>query len=540
MKGGVPRTPKKRRKRKPAPRCRVSRPRKPRAKRASQYAFDPELGVARRKKPTKRPTCKRRKRRPPRRPVAQPTPAPPSPPSPPSPGRLPSPVALYGGAFGRAQAERLLWRAGFGPSPGWPEALAAMGLDAAVEAVISPPGAETFTGAEPKAGATAGPLEPDDLFGHDHLFWLDRMVRSNQPFVQRMALIWHDWFATSNNEVGNQRMMLDQYELFRRAGRGSFEGLVREVTTDPAMLSWLNGTSNRRGAINENYARELMELFTLGADRGAYSETDVRELARSLSGWRRDYVEGIGYTNFRFDPNRWDTGQKTVFGRTGAFTWEDAYRMCVQHPQHASYFVRKLWSYFIAVLPPADEAARLESFYVQSGHQILPVVRAILRHPLLYEGPRMVKPPVVFNAGLLRAVRRPIDTYEWVNLADIAGQHLFYPPDVAGWNDERWLDSSTIRGRWQMVYRVLNDRYVAGSTAQNNYDRTETPELALQRAAGFWATPELTAETRASLLGFSQTCFTEPTGATQKSQVRAYRQNALMQLIGVSPDVQTG
>ena len=85
---------------------------------------------------------------------------------------------------------------------------------------------------------------------------------------------------------------------------------MREVTTDLAMLTWLNGTSNRRGAINENYARELMELFTLGADRGAYTETDVRELARSLSGWRRDYVEGIGYTNFRFDPGRWDNGSR--------------------------------------------------------------------------------------------------------------------------------------------------------------------------------------------------------------------------------------
>ena len=113
------------------------------------------------------------------------------------------------------------------------------------------------------------------------------MVRTNQPFVQRMALIWHDWFATSNNEVENQRLMLDQYELFVRAGRGSFEQLVREVTMDPAMCVFLNSHENRRGAINENYGRELMELFTLGADRGAYTETDVRELARSLSGWTR-------------------------------------------------------------------------------------------------------------------------------------------------------------------------------------------------------------------------------------------------------------
>ena len=142
------------------------------------------------------------------------------------------------------------------------------------------------------------------------------MVRTNQPFVQRMALIWHDWFATSNNEVENQRLMLDQYELFVRAGRGSFEQLVREVTMDPAMCVFLNTTENRRGAINENYGRELMELFTLGADRGAYTETEVRELARSLSGWTRSYTDGIGYHSFRFDPNRWDTGNKTVFGQT--------------------------------------------------------------------------------------------------------------------------------------------------------------------------------------------------------------------------------
>jgi uncharacterized protein (DUF1800 family) len=201
--------------------------------------------------------------------------------------------------------------------------------------------------------------------------------------------------------------------------------------------------------------------------------------------------------------------------------------------------VAKLWSYFIPVPPPADEAARLEGFYVASGRQIAPVVRAILRHPLLFEGPRMIKPPVVFNAGLLRAVRRAIDTTEWVNLADIAGQRLFYPPDVAGWNDERWLDTSTTRGRWQMVYRVLADRYVSGA-AQSSYDRTETAGTALQRAAEFWAGPSLTPETLGSLLGFAETCFVEPSNQTQKSQYRAYRQNALRQLIGVCPDLQTG
>ena len=253
--------------------------------------------------------------------VRRPGPSPASPPATTPTGPLPVPPQnppaaadpmVYSGSFGAAQAERLLWRAGFGPSPGWPEALAAMGVDAAVESLVSPQGPELFTGAEPRTSPTGAALEPEDLFGHDHLYWLDRMVRTNQPFVQRMALIWHDWFATSNNEVENQRLMLDQYELFVRAGRGSFEQLVREVTMDPAMCVFLNTTENRRGAINENYGRELMELFTLGADRGAYTETEVREVARSLSGWTRSYTDGIGYHSFRFDPNRWDTGNKTV------------------------------------------------------------------------------------------------------------------------------------------------------------------------------------------------------------------------------------
>ena len=163
--------------------------------------------------------------------------------------------------------------------------------------------------------------------------------------------------------------------------------------------------------------------------------------------------------------------------------------MCVHHPLHASFFVAKLWSYFIPAPPSGRRGGAPGDASTSSRRpQVLPVVRAILRHPLLYEGPRMIKPPVVFNAGLLRAVRRAIDTTEWVNLSDIAGQRLFYPPDVSGWNDTRWLDTSTIRGRWQMVSRVLNDRYVAGAS-QITYDRTEIPETALQKAIDFWAGP---------------------------------------------------
>ena len=159
------------------------------------------------------------------------------------------------------------------------------------------------------------------------------------------------------------------------------------------MLMWLDGVQNKKGAINENYAREVMELFTLGADRGAYTETDVRELAKALSGWRADIDNERG-SNFRFDPARFDSSVKTLFAgvsgygpKVGNFGWEDAVRLCIEHPLHPSFAVSKLWSYFIPTPPPDGERRILEQHYVQSGYQIRPLVEAILLHPDLYSGP---------------------------------------------------------------------------------------------------------------------------------------------------------
>jgi uncharacterized protein (DUF1800 family) len=535
-------TPQKKRKPKALKKKAAAKKLKPKARRAGYgiETIEAHDAAARRKRRKKVGLKKRRACAPKKKKKAlkkQPTPQPPAKPSPPPPYVTQSPIAVYGGPFGRAQAERLFWRAGFGPSPGWPEAFAAFGLEGAVNTLVYPLGEPGYTGAA-ATDNDGNPLQPEDLWGHDHCFWLDRMVRTNHPLVERMALIWHDWFATSDTGVGSARMMLEQYELFRAYGRGSFEELLRQVTINPAMLTWLNGIDNRKSAINENYAREVMELFTLGADRGAYSEQDVRQLARSLSGWRADWTEGIGLNNFRFDSKRWDSGVKTVFGKSGAFGWEDAYRMCVQHPLHPSFFVTKLWSYFIPTPPSDAERQALEQYYVASGYNVAGVVRAILLHPQLYEGPRMVKPPVVFNAGLLRALARPIDRTDWVWLSEGAGQRLFWPPDVAGWNDERWLDTSTIRGRWDMVRYAVNDDYVPWSS-HGTYGNAETPDQALGRALGTWSNPEVTAEMRSSLQSFASTCMPPTNNGYQQNAYRAMRQNALLQLIATSPDLQT-
>ena len=269
-----------------------------------------------------------------------------------------------------AQARRLLWRAGFGPAPGQAEALAGQPLEAAVQSLTRPAGAATLHGPAP-TDDEGNALAPADVWGQDHCWWLDRMVRSDQQLVEKMTFIWHDWFANSNEKVNDQQRMLDQNELFREHALGSFLDLFMAVTVNPAMLVFLDGIYNEKNDPNENYAREMMELFSLGADRGAYTEKDVREMARALTGWTADWTESAGLQNFRFVGGRHDAGNKTVFGQTGKWTWEDAVRLCVSHPLHASFFVREA-----VELLRAGAAGRSDARLAR-GH--LP--RLGLRHP---------------------------------------------------------------------------------------------------------------------------------------------------------------
>ena len=199
---------------------------------------------------------------------------------------------------------RLLNRAGFGPAPGQAEQLASMGLLDAVYSLTRPSGAAVLSGPAP-VDDDGYPIAPADAWGHDHLWWLDRMVRTDQPLVERMALVFHDWFATSLAGVSKQQQMIDQSNLFRSRGFGSFLDLFKAVTVDPAMLQWLNGSDNHKSAPNENYAREMMELFTpRGRLAAPTPRTDIREQARALTGWRNDWSSELGAYNFRFDPKR--------------------------------------------------------------------------------------------------------------------------------------------------------------------------------------------------------------------------------------------
>lgn len=456
--------------------------------------------------------------------------------TPPPPSNTPPPIFEVPTTV--AHMNRLLWRAGFGGKPGQPQALAGRPLQDVVFELTRPSGPAALSGPEPR-DEEGNPLAPADEWGQDHCWWLDRMVRSDQQLVERLTLMWHDWFANSNEKVGDQQTMLNQNQLFREMALGSFEDLFMAVTKNPAMLVFLDGIYNSKDDPNENYAREMMELFSLGADRGAYTEDDVREMARALTGWTAEWSSELGLHNFRFDASQHDGGSKTVFGQTGNWNWEDAVRLCVNHPLHASFFVTKLWGYFVPSPPDTQTLASLEGLYLRSAYSVQAVVEAILQHPDFYEGEEMVTPPVVYNAGLLRAVGRYVDTTAWAWLCSGAGQQLFYPPNVSGWDYTRWLDTSTAKARWELASYVTEKSYVdPWAQAGSSYDPTEEAPQAMANAMAYWGDPLLSAEAEQSLEAFAGSCLNGHTGDGEQSVYRAIRQNALRMLIATSPDMQ--
>jgi len=445
----------------------------------------------------------------------------------------PSPTAVYRGKFTAEQATRLLWRAGFGPRPGDAERLAKLGMEAAVASLTRPQGTARLVGAAPHDDH-GQPLDPINTWGDDHCWWLDRMVRSNQQLIERMTLIWHSWFATSE-EASNAQLMIKQNWMMRRHALGNFHQLLLGVTVDPAMLLWLNGNTNDKDSPNENYGREMLELFTLGADRG-YDQRDVHQNARALTGWTNDWNDQ-GPSNFRFDPSLHDYGVKRIFGHHGRFGWRDSCRLAVTHPDHPSFLVDKLWGYFVGAKIPRATAHALERAYTRSGYEIRPLVEAILRHPLFYDGPRLVIPPVVWTAGLLRGSRQTITTTSWAWIAQLTGQVLFQPPNVSGWNYAQWLDTSRWAGRLEAVNVALQNHVLDGKTYP--YGITETAVEAYKHAIDFWGGHALSSTARHNLIALGRQIARGQTHDWEQISFRQLRQNALRVLIPMTPDWMT-
>ena len=238
--------------------------------------------------------------------------------------------------WSRAHAERLLWRAGFGARPKeiefWAQRSRERTIDWLIRGGAGPHGTRRMVGPAPRANGK--PLDPVNEWGHDMLWWLDKMVRSQRPLQEKITLFWHDHFATRDQDAP---LMLAQNRKLRSHALGTFPELLRAVTTDPAMQAFLSLVDSDKRDPNENYARELMELFTLGVTAG-YTERDVREAARALTGFKGHWRDGRPLT-ISYDPERHDDGAKQLLGHRGRLDWRDVLRLVVGHRAHAPFLV---------------------------------------------------------------------------------------------------------------------------------------------------------------------------------------------------------
>jgi len=310
---------------------------------------------------------------------------------------------------------------------------------------------------EALADEMARQLAPSAALTRLQGLWLYRMIFTAHPLRERMTLFWHNHFATSQAKVGDGGMMQRQNDLFRAHALGDFKALLAAVGKDPAMLVWLDATANRKAHPNENYAREVMELFTLG--RGRYTEKDVQEAARAFTGRFvvRDRVQDIA--------SQHDDGPKTVLGHTGRFNGDDIPAILLGQPACAEFLCAKLVRHFVTEvdpLPPGLVAPLAEAFR-SSGYDVRVPVATILRSNLFFDPSvrrRRVKSPVEFVVGTVRALEVVKPTVQADAAAEACarmGQGLYAPPSVAGWDGgASWANSTALLARTNFALALLS------------------------------------------------------------------------------------
>ena len=454
-----------------------------------------------------------------------------------------------GGAFSgsttsmsQAMVDRLFWRAGFGPTAADRAAWIGQPLDDAVDSLLNTPQGALIGPNPTRDGKALDPTGDDtDLV----LSWIDRMVRTGNPFVERMTFFWHRHWANSRMSVSPTQLLLKQNDLLRKysdlaaSPDATFRDMALEVTKDPSMLRYLNGESNVKGGPNENYGREFVELFTLGVNHaitGAknYSENDVAQLAKSFTGY---YLNDKDPDNVQviYDGNRFYNGPKSIFGKLGNYNTDSVVDLVLAHDSHAPYIVKKLWGEFMPTPPPTPVLTQLSTDYISGGRKIKPLVRSILTNPQLFESidePNMIKPPVVFVSGVLRALGLGVTSSGPADYMDSMGQLPYFPPTVAGWEGGlSWLNTNTALARFGFVGDVIGNA-PNGSPAKVVDVPNETPQAAFDRAVGAVGSPWMSAGTRAAILDYATRA------SVKSSNDRIARQVMLRTLMLAGPDAQ--
>jgi uncharacterized protein (DUF1800 family) len=298
-----------------------------------------------------------------------------------------------------------------------------------------------------------------------NIYWLKEMVNSGAQLREKMALFWHGHFACRNLNLYYQQGLLD---VIRRNALGNFGTMLKEVSQAPAMLNFLNNQQNRKGHPNENFAREVMELFTLG--RGNYTENDIKEAARAFTGWGSN-LQG----EFVFRKNQHDFGKKTVLGHSGNFDGGEVLDILLDHQQTARYITSKIYTFLVNDKPDTAKIDVLAKRFFDSGYDIKKLLEDIFTSDWFFEEKNMgvkIKSPVELLVGIQRILPMTLENENsLLVLQRILGQVLFYPPNVAGWpGGKTWIDSSTLMMRMR-IPQLINDEDEMNVTPKDDDDQ---------------------------------------------------------------------
>ncbi len=285
-------------------------------------------------------------------------------------------------------------------------------------------------------------------------WWVEELISTDQPLVERMTLFWHNHFTSSIQKVRFVPSMYWQNVLFRREAFGNFAKLLHAVARDPAMLIYLDGVRSVARQPNENFARELLELFTLG--EGHYSEADIKNAARAFTGWSIDREAG----RFQNHAELHDDGEKTFLGETGRFAGDDIIDILLRQPRTAESIVEKLWREFVSLKPDSREVSRLAAIFRAGDYEMKPLLRALFLSPAFREPANraaLIKSPIELVAGSVRVLGLPVpEKTQLVRMMGALGQIPFNPPNVKGWpGGESWITTNTLLLRQQFLRRII-------------------------------------------------------------------------------------
>ena len=481
--------------------------------------------------------------------------------------------------FDFAAAQHLLNRAGFGGTPAQVRALTELTLEGATALLLdarrddTPTANEDFRGdilredtpEEREAIRRARAAGDEDAIAkfqqlrqmrersdRDQIaamqkWWLSRMIETPRPLEEKLTLFWHGHFATGYRTIENSFHMLQQNRMLRNSCVGNFETLARSITTDPAMLKYLDNDENRKRSPNENLARELLELFTLGEGNG-YNERDIKEGARALTG------RTFRGNNYFFDASQYDNTSKQLFGRSGNFDGDEFVTMILEHRQCSHFIALKLYRFFVNDAPTVSKEGReaitgLAKELRESHYDLRPVLRTLFGSQHFYAPENrlaVIKSPTQLMVQTIRSLGTPPrEMKSLVDAGDLMGQQLFQPPSVKGWDGGRaWINTATLFVRQNIVVYLVTGRRPQGfdwSPSEMAYDSTHLFEH-LRDASGSLDSREAVRNIATFALGGSIApervaqldAFLDDLGGT----INDDRVKALLCLVGAMPEYQ--